>query len=48
MDSAPGAETLFISLLTHNRGNVTRVLYLSVFMESWLMAVDRSGRHAGS
>jgi len=48
MDSAPGAETLFISWLTHNWGNVTRRVYLSAFMESWLMAVDHVGRHAGS
>jgi len=48
MDGAPGAETLFISYLTRNRGNVTRSLDPSALMESWLMAVDRVGRPAGS
>ena len=48
MDGAPGAEILFISLLTHSHENVTRWLYLWAVMESWLMAVDRAGRHAGS
>jgi len=47
MDGAPGAETLIISYLTHNRGNVTMWLYLWALMESWLMAVDRVGRYAG-
>jgi len=39
---------LFISLLTGNRGNVTMWLYLWALKESWLMAVDRAGRYAGS
>jgi len=48
MDGEPGAETLSISYVTRNRGNVTRWLYFSALIESWLMAVDRVGRHAGS
>jgi len=48
MNGAPGAGTLFISSLTRNRGNVTRWLYLWALMQSWLVAVDRVGRHAGS
>jgi len=46
MDGSLGAETLFISLLTPNRENVTRWLYLWALIESWLMAVNRGGRHA--
>jgi len=48
MDGTPLPETLFISLLTRNRGNVTRLHNLWALMESWLMAVDRVGRHASS
>jgi len=48
MDGTPGAETLFISWLTRNRGNVTMWLYLWALMESWLMAVDCVGRYAES
>jgi len=48
MDGEPGAETLYISLLTRNNGNVTRGFYLSALMESCLMAVDRVGRHLPS
>jgi len=35
MDGTPGAETLFISSLTRNRGNVTRWLYISALIESY-------------
>ena len=48
MDGALGAETVFISQLTCNRGYATMGLSLSAVMESWLMAVDHVGRHAGS
>jgi len=48
MDGAPGDDTLFISWFTRNRGNVTMCLHLWALMESWLMAVDRVGRYAGS
>jgi len=45
MDSAPSAETLFISYLTRNRGNVTMGLYLRALMES-LADGGRSCREA--
>jgi len=48
MDGTPAAETLLISELTLNRGNVTMWLCLWALMESWLMAVDRVGRYTGS
>jgi len=48
MDGALGAQILFISWLTRNHWNVTSWLSLSALMESWLMAVDRVGRHAWS
>jgi len=48
MDSVPGAGTLFITQLTHNRGDATWWVHLWGLMESWLMLVDPVGRHTGS
>jgi len=48
MDGSLGAETLFNSLVTPNRGNVTIWLNLWALMEGWLMAVDHVGRCIGS
>jgi len=48
MDGPLSDETLFISLLTGNRGNVTMWLYRWSLKESWLMVVNRVGRYAGS
>ena len=42
------AETLFISQLCCNRGNVTTGHYLWALMESFLIAVNCVGRHARS
>ena len=44
----PGTETLSISQLTRNRGNVMTWIYLWALMESWLVAVDLTERYAGS
>ena len=48
MDSMLGVVTLFISESTCNCGNVTRWLYLSALIESWLMMVDNVGSNARS
>jgi len=41
-----GAETLFITLITCNRGNMTWWRYSWAHMESWLIVVDCVGKHA--
>jgi len=48
MDSAPGAETIFIGSLTRTHGIVTMWNYLWTLIKSGLMAVDCVGRYAGS
>jgi len=47
-EGAAGAETQSISWLTRDRGNVMRWLNCWALMESWQVAVDHVGRHAGS
>jgi len=41
-ETCRSAETLFLGYLTRNRGNVTRLLYLSssYVIQNWLVAVD--------
>jgi len=46
--AVPGAETLFISYLTHNRGNVTRWCYLWSSYGELAGDGQSVGRHAGS
>jgi len=48
MGGSRGGETLFIGEFTHNRGNVTGDFTFEALMESWPVAVDHVGRHAGS
>jgi len=48
MHCMPGSESLFMSLITCNQGNMTRWHYLGHFMECWLMAFDCVGKHAGN
>jgi hypothetical protein len=47
-DGTLGAETLFISELTYNYGNVKMRLNISALIESWLMAFDYVGWFAGN